>query len=369
MNPFRYSSPVEPPELIERHRELETMLALADGAHNVRLVAPRRYGKTSLLLALRHRAELAGLLPVYVNFFGVVTAADIAERIERAYAEQLQGSIARWFDGVRATLRLGSSLTPARVELADARAQQPLLERLGLPERVAERSGRRCLIAFDEFQDVLTAHAKMDAVIRSEIEQHAHAASYVFTGSHVGMMQELFTSRRRAFFAQARAVDLDPLAPEDAATHIEQRFSASGRTLGAALSPLLEAAAGHPQRTMLLAHFLWEGTPAGAEADEQRWGEAYERVLTVEIADQLRSLWSALGAGQRRAMLAVATDQPPYARSTPQRVGGSRGGAMEHAIESLLQSGDLVADGTAPAGYRLVDPLLRDWIAAGRGAR
>jgi uncharacterized protein len=367
VNPFRYSSPVEPAEMIDRREELAQMLELADGAHNVRLVAPRRYGKTSLLLALLHEADLAGLLPVYVNFFGVVTAADIAERIERAYAEQLQGPLARWFDGVRATLRLGSSVTPASLELTDARAQQPLLERLALPQRVAERSGRRCLIAFDEFQDVLTAHAKMDAVIRSEIEKHADAASYVFTGSHVGMMRELFTSRRRAFYAQARSVDLLPLAPEDVAAHLQERFTATGRRLGGALAPLLAEAAGHPQRTMLLAHFLWEETPAATEADEERWIRALHRVLTVEIADEMRSLWSSLGAGQRRALLAVATDRPPYARSTQQRVGGSRGGAMEHAIESLVQSGDIVADGGAPAGYRLVDPLLRHWIAAGRG--
>src|SRR5205807_1254169 len=161
------------------------------------------------------------------------------------------GPLGRWFDGVRATLRIGSGPVPASVEVSDARAQQPLLERLALPRRVFERSGKRCLIAFDEFQDTLTAHPRIDAVIRSEIEQHGDAASYVFTGSHVGMMRELFTSKRRAFYAQARAVGLGPLDATDVAQFVEARFVQSGKDVAAALAPLLTFSEGHPQRAML----------------------------------------------------------------------------------------------------------------------
>jgi hypothetical protein len=368
-NPFHYSSPVAARDLIDRNGELEELLALADGAHNARLVAPRRYGKTSLLHALGERADKAGLISVYVNFFGVVTAADITERVELAYAQQLRGPLARWFDGVRTTLRLGSTVTPASVEFTDARAQQPLLERLALPRRVHERSGRRCLIAFDEFQDTLTAHPRIDAVIRSEIEQQGDAASYVFTGSHVGMMRELFTSRRRAFYAQARALDLKALPADEVAGFVEARFADTGKDVGTALGPLLAFAVGHPQRAMLLAHFVWEATPARGAATEETWARALDRVLSVEAADELRAAWSSLPAGERRALLAIATGRPPYARSTQRQVGGSRGGGMEHAIGALIDGGNLVEDRQSHTGYRIVDPLLAHWVRAGRETR
>ena len=77
MNPFRYSSPVDPPDMIDREGELAELVELAEGAHNTRLVAPRRYGKSSLLHAVQARAQKLGMVPVYVNFFGVVTAQDI----------------------------------------------------------------------------------------------------------------------------------------------------------------------------------------------------------------------------------------------------------------------------------------------------
>lgn len=306
---------------------------------------------------------------MYVNFFGVVTAADIGERIELAYAEQLRGSLSRWFDGVRATLRIGAGPVPASVELTDARAQQPLLERLALPRRVFEKSGRRCLIEFDEFQDILTAHPRMDAVIRSEIERHGDAASYVFTGSQVGMMRELFTSRRRAFYAQARSVDMAPLAPEDIAEFVQHRFAETGKDVGAAMTPLLALADGHPQRAMLLAHFVWESTRARGTATEETWVAALDRVMTAEVSDELRATWTSLNSGERRAVLAIATGQPPYARSTQRQVGGSRGGGMEHAIRALIDAGHLAEDPQAHTGYRIIDPLLAYWVREGRGTQ
>ena len=98
----------------------------------------------------------------------------------------------------------------------------------------------------------------MDAVIRSEIQHHGDAASYVFAGSHVGMMRELFADRRRAFYGQAAPVQLAPLPPNEVAESIAARFAATGRDPGSALGPLLALAQGHPQRTMLFAHALWE---------------------------------------------------------------------------------------------------------------
>jgi uncharacterized protein len=51
----------------------------------MRLVAPRRYGKTTLLRRLLGDCEQAGTNTVYVDFFGVVSFEEVALRIEEAY--------------------------------------------------------------------------------------------------------------------------------------------------------------------------------------------------------------------------------------------------------------------------------------------
>ena len=49
LNPFRFSGPLAPEDMIDRDPEADDLLALAQGGHSFRLVGPRRYGKTTLL--------------------------------------------------------------------------------------------------------------------------------------------------------------------------------------------------------------------------------------------------------------------------------------------------------------------------------
>ncbi len=371
-NPFVFSEPAAPAELLDRDAEAALLVDRAAGGHNSRLVAPRRYGKTSLLRRALADAAEQGLVSVYVNFFGILTQADVAARIESAYAAQLPRRLANWFEGVRRTLRtgirVGGGPLPASVELsAGGTSSRSLLDWLALPRQLHEAKGTRALIAFDEFQDVLLAGARLDAVIRSEVEQHAGAASYVFAGSHVGMMRELFASKRRAFYGQAGAVELAPLAPTDVAEYVGGRFARANREIGSALGPLLDFCEGHPQRTMLLAHFIFERVPAGGQADASTFTDALDHVLAVEAGDELRAVWSGLTAGQRRALTAVAENETPlYGRAAQMRVGGARGGSVTTALRGLIDAGEVVADPTHPTGHRVVDPLLAHWVRAGR---
>jgi uncharacterized protein len=368
-NPFRFSEPVPADELLDRDAEATMLLERARSGNNSRLVAPRRFGKTSLLTRVVQEARQGGWAAVYVDFFGVLTLDDIARRIERAYAAQLQGRSATWFTGVRRmlrpTLRLGGGPIPAGVEVAvNPQAEPPLLERLALPARLHERHGIRTLVVFDEFQDILATKERADAVIRSEIQHHGDAASYVFAGSHVGMMRELFSDRRRAFYGQAGPVDLPPLRPDDLAEHVSAGFHAGGRRIGSALEPLLGASLGHPQRSMLLAHVLWELTPEGEEASEEIWLSAYDEVMH-HVRDELRAAWSALATSQRRVLTAIAEDREGiYAAG--RRQGGSRGGAVRAAVEALRDRGEISEDPATTSGWRLVDPLLAAWVNEGR---
>jgi uncharacterized protein len=369
MNPFRYSEPLPVEELLGRDNEADELFQRAHEGNNSRLVAPRRYGKTSLLRRLLHDAGAEGWATVYVDFFGVLTLADIAQRIERAYAEQLDGRLASWFAGarrmLRPTFRAGGGPLPAGIDVAlDPQAEPPLLDRLALPRRLHERHGTRTLVVFDEFQDVLMAQDRVDAVVRSEIQHHGDAASYVFAGSHVGMMRELFADRRRAFYGQAAPVELTPLPPDEVADSIAARFAAGDRDPGVALELLIALAQGHPQRTMLLAHSLWAETPQGATASEGSWQAAYERAMS-QVRDELRAVWSALPTSQRRALTGIAENQAAlYAAGRAH--GGSRGGGVRVAVQALLDRGEIARDPAAPTGHRMIDPLLRAWIRDGR---
>ena len=362
VNPFRYSGPVGSRDLIGRDLETEQLQRTAEEGNNSRLVAPRRYGKTSVLRRLTDEVRTDGWEAVYVDFFGVVTLADVAQRIDRAYARDLSRPVARWFDGLRRSLAgvtVGAGPVSAGVKLAPG--TEALQDRLDLPRRVHAKHGRRVLVVFDEFQGVLTAQSDADALIRAEIQHHADVASYVFAGSHVGMMRELFGDRRRAFYSQARELALPPLPDDDTAAFLTRRFATTHRDVGAALGPLLAVAAGHPQRTILLAHALWEQTSRGETADEASFTQALSSTL-AELLSEFQGVWSALPAGQRRVLVQVADNAAGlYAVGT-----SGRGGSVGTALAGLVDRGEVVPDPTGRTGHRVVDPLLALWLREGR---
>jgi hypothetical protein len=66
-----------------------------------------------------------------------------------------------------------------------------------------DRLGAPLVVVLDEFQAVLGAASKIDAAIRSVI-QHHDRVGYIFAGSHVGMMRELFSDRARPSMRRLR---------------------------------------------------------------------------------------------------------------------------------------------------------------------
>jgi hypothetical protein len=368
-SPFIYEEPLKPPDqLADRVTELALLRERGGETRNSRLEGPRRYGKTSLLKAALDAADKDGFVPIYVNFLGVLSTADVTDRIERAYREQLDGPLKQWFAGIVSTLRPRVKATPGGVgvEISPETHTPALLDRLSLPRRLQERHGRQCAIAFDEFQDVVRVNDALVGTMRSELEQHGSAAGYIFSGSHPGLMRDLFSDRRHAFFAQAKPVPLPRLGSEDLADYIGVRFQDSGRDAGEALELLLRTADGHPQRAMLLAHHLYEHTERGSPASTEEWVRAYA-AATLDATPEVQAAWNSWNNSERRIMAVVATRTTPLqGRVAQDEFGISKTGGNQSTISRLEREGQLVSDDTSRTGWRVVDPLLEQWLANGR---
>jgi uncharacterized protein len=368
-SPFVYEEPLKPPaQLADRVGELALLRERAGETRNSRLEGPRRYGKTSLLKAALDAADKDGFVPIYVNFLGVLSTADVTDRIERAYREQLDGPLKQWFAGIVSTLRPRLKATPGGVgvEISPETQTPALLDRLSLPRRLQERHGRQCAIAFDEFQDVVRVSDALAGTMRSELEQHGSAAGYIFSGSHPGLMRDLFSDRRHAFFAQAKPIPLQRLGSEDLADYIGVRFQEGGRDAGEALELLLSTADGHPQRAMLLAHHLYENTERRTAASTEEWVKAYA-AARLDATPEVQAAWDSWNNSERRIMSVIATRTTPLqGRVAQDEFGVSKTGGNRLTISGLEREGQLVSDDTTRTGWRVVDPLLERWLANGR---
>lgn len=370
INPFITERPVDVEDIIDREVELEQLQSYAEAGHAVRLTAPRRYGKTTIAKRMLAQVEhQAGLHTVYVDLYGVVTLEQVSLRVEDAYDRCLRGDAQRRVRSILRTMRPSASIgAPGVAGLQvspvpeETGTERRLLAVLELPARTYERDGIRTVIVLDEFQDLLSAGAGADALIRSRVQHHGDCASYVFAGSHPSMMATLFDDRARPLYGFARPLALRPLPDDVLGEFISERFASGDRDVGSALELLLDACAGHPQRAMLLAHHLWQITSRGERADEQTWLMAVTAALG-ELHEAFQRGWDALTTNERRVLEIIATGAPLTAQATLQAHQIGKASALA-SRDSLVAAGELTEPGAGSA--RFTDPLYARWIAQGR---
>ena len=363
--PFPFEGPVAPELLIDREEELALLGRRAGDRVNVRLVAPRRYGKTSLLLAHAARLRQVGWHAVHVDLYGIADYTDVARRVAAAYGHLDVSWLKAHLSGLLGRLGVTVSAAGPAVTLA-ARSSataggttaETVLERLlDLPVSLFERDGYATLVVFDEFQELLVARRDLDGLLRSRIQYHGDAAAYVFAGSEPSMMRELFETRERPFFGQADPLALGPLPAEQTIASLAARLEHEGLDGGEALGQVVAFADGHPQRTMLLAYLLADRL-GGGEQPTPALADAViaDAVRRTEPAHQ--ALWQELGPFDRAVLAAVADGVAPTSRAlaTEHRVSRK---ALGTAASRLASQGHLVK---FPRGAQIVDPLLAEWL-------
>jgi uncharacterized protein len=348
--------------MIDREEEAQRLGELIAGGHAARLVAPRRYGKTTLLGRVLHDAALTGMPTAHVDLLGVLTLAGIVTRIERGYAAGLRGTVRRAADAILRSWNVGVSLGGGGFAVTfrsnpSVDVESVLLRLLELPERLAARTGKRCAIAFDEMQDVLRVEGA-DGIIRSVIQYQSEYASYLFAGSSPSLMTRLFANPSRPLLEHALPVELVPLPLDAVGEYVEAGFSRTRRDPGDALDALLQFTRGHPQRTMLLAHHLWAVTPPGSVADETAWAEAVARALRG-ARPVLEARWEALPVNEQRAAVALAGGGGSVYDAAVYRQVGLKRGSIDRALAGLHGRGEAIR---GPGGWQLADPLLEAWL-------
>jgi hypothetical protein len=361
LNPFRFSGPLAPEDMIDRDPEADDLLTLSEGGHSFRLVGPRRYGKTTLLRRVLESAEREGVAAVLVDLQDVLSIAEIVVRIERAY-ERLKGPVRKHIENLFRTWNIGLSLggggfTASLQRNPHVDAESVLLRLLELPASLFDRQGTTSLIVFDEIQDVLAVPGA-DGKIRSVIQHQTDAATYAFAGSAPGVMQQLFADPKRPLLDQAVPRSLAPLPLDAVGDYVSERFGHTGREAGVALPPLLEFTRGHPQRSMMLSHYLWERTPRGQSANEGTWVAALDQAA-ADAAPLMNAIWRALTPNERRVTRALAVAAGPlHSEETAAAVGIKRS-SIGRALESLVSNADVIDENGRP---RLTDPMFELWL-------
>jgi hypothetical protein len=173
------------------------------------------------------------------------------------------------------------------------------------------------------------------------------------------MMKQLFEHKDRPLYGSAVSMRLGRLAAQDIAQYIGDRFAHAGRSPGEALGPLLEAAQGHAQRAMLLAHRLWEEVPRGETATLDHWARADAAALR-ELLPEFDAQWRGFDTSEQKTLRAViAGDGSPYKADVLGRLDLTKD-MVRKALPRLSATAEIE---TIDGKQAVVDPLFAEWIA------
>ncbi len=370
-NPFRFGALALDEAFTDREAELEDLTADIASGQDVVILAPRRYGKSSLAWRAAQQLVSRKVLVAQVDLMAAPSREKLAEKLATAIHDDVASPLfrarerLRVFQGLRIRPTVTVDPDDASLSFSFSAGHAPedvdaTLERLlELPGQLGSDRGRRVALILDEFQEIVGIDPRLPKLMRAVFQTQPEVA-HVYLGSQRHMMERVFNDENEPFWRSAKRLELGIIEPALFRGFIRRGFGRTGRKLDrAALDDLLATTGGHPYATQELCYFLWQETPEGESADRERLAVALGRVLASENS-HFGLLWERAPAAQRRVLQALAREAGrPIAAPYRQRHALPGPSSVQRALEGLERR-ELVArrDGNA----WIAEPFFAEWL-------
>ena len=366
---FPVGGPVPARDLVGRETYMRRLVErLSDGNH-VLVAGPRRIGKTSIILEVLRRLRRRGALIGYVDCLGATDIRGLGERLVDAVLENVSGVEGSFEQAkaIAAGMRPSVKVKYEHIELALQLARETNAQRffegaLDLPRTLAARTGKRVVVAFDEFQAAGRLGPRVFDVMRTRFQAQKGVA-YAFLGS-----EQLFSEKGRAFYRFAVPIDLAEagghrfgIAPDDWLTYLRDKFAEKKIAIDdTSVDRLLDATGGHPQDTMQVCAALYYLMRDAAQrvVTADLLAIAYEQALR-ELERPFALHWSELGKQKYLQLVAtrVAQGAVLFASETTPAVPRPE---VLRALESLSARGLVTRLGRGR--YEFVEPMFGEYV-------
>jgi uncharacterized protein len=373
-NPFTFGDLALDEAFTDREQELAELVSDMRNGQNVLVYAPRRYGKSSLMMRAAQDAQRRKVLVGYCDLMRTPTKERFAAALAKTiYADmtspvgQALERAANLFRGLRVlpTIEVDPTDGSLRFTFQAGRRRSDIddtIERLlELPAELAVERKRRAVMVFDEFQEVLTLDRRFPNLMRS-VFQAQPEVGHVYLGSRRHLLEQIFNDRNEPFWRSAKRIEIGMIAPVKFAAFIRTRFEQGDRQISdEALERLLAASHGHPYATQELAYFVWEASTGAGKATAETVEIGLERVIRSEDS-HLSELWESATPPQRLLIVALAEEPTasPYAAEYHERHELPNTPSLQRALEALIRRE--VAGRAAEDAYTLVEPFLAEWV-------
>ena len=237
VNPFVVSGYAGPEYFCNRKAEREELIARVVNGNNVTLTSIRRMGKTGLIEhCFRDRRLAKNYYTFFVDIYSTRSLRDFVFMLskdillnikplgKRAWEEFL-----KTMRSIRPGISFDASGTPIfTLQLGEISHPQTTLDEIF---SYLGKADRPCIVAVDEFQQVsLFPEKNMEALLRTHVQQ-CNNARFIFAGSQMHTMANMFVSASRPFYQSTSMLHLYPIPLDEYIRFARRHFSRGGKEI------------------------------------------------------------------------------------------------------------------------------------------
>lgn len=353
-NPFKFGTIVENEFFTNRENEINELSKIIESENHLVLIAPRRFGKTSLISKIVKNIQRP---TIWIDLQMVTSVDDFASQLLKGIFkiypfEKIKFAIRNF----RIVPTLSVNPMTNNVEVAF----QPhidgfikLEDVLNLIETFGKNSPKP-IVVVDEFQEIMSIEKKLDKKLRSVIQLHKNC-NYVFMGSSETMMREIFERKKSPFYHFGALFTLGKIPHEKFRLFLEKGFH-NYEQKEIIAEKILNFTNQHPYYTQQLAFYCWNYLRDN-DYNENSTQEVINNIIKHHNNDFER-IWLNLNNTDKKVMISLSEDRSPLKTENLNLMEINSTSTAFSAIKRLLLKGLVMKT----ANYEIDDPFFKEWI-------
>ena len=371
LNPFYYGEVVTGENFTDRVAEIERLTAELCGGHNIFLISPRRYGKTSLIINALEVIKTKGLFVFYMDLYTVASVRELLDayakgivRSCRTSVEKISDVIKELFPRVRPKIILGDDGLPSievDISLKEKELMGSLAEILDVPQKIAKKRGKNFVVVFDEFQEIINFDGERLEKLMRACFQHHHNVAYLFAGSKRHLLNSMVSDPNRAFYKLGDVMNLQKVAPAEMIKFVKKQFSKGPiKIKEQIIGTVLEIGENVPYNVQYLCHHLWNRCLLTKEVKEDDIDAVLDNIITEQAANYI-AVWDGLSLHQRLFLKAIikSPERPLFSKNFIFENELGTPGSIQKSISLLTKKNIIDAAGKE---IRFNDVFFKEWI-------
>lgn len=239
-NPFVIGKAAEGDYFINRLEDRKRLNANLTHGINTIIISPRRWGKTSLVKKVLADIDDDRFITVFIDVFRCKSEYEFYRNFATCVIKQTSNKIDEWIETAKLFL---SSITPKFSFGTDPLNDFSLSfewnehndseeEILSLPQKIANKKGKKIIVCLDEFQQIAEFPSPVDfqKKLRS-VWQHQQDVTYCMFGSKKHLMENFFSNKSMPFFKFGDMMFLRKIDITEWVPFICRNFTLTGKSI------------------------------------------------------------------------------------------------------------------------------------------